>query len=394
MKAKDRISAYICTSACGAHKVPLAVIGSAKNPRCFMRRKPPALYFNQPKAWSDMVIFRRWYQEVFLPEILRRTNKPVILLMDDCTGHGELPVPRGQVTVATLPRNCTARHQPMDQGIIAAFKLRYRSALLAQRVAMLETREQLRAAAAARRPKMPAGTMGLAEGHEPHMLDAIEFGMEAWAAVSEETIARCWLRAGILPPALQAELADNHGKAARMPVLDPAFEQLGQMLRSLCIHGQQQPAGQLEREQGDVAEAILALQSGDAAVQCRRWEQLEEEDDVVEAPRADLCDELVADVLPGAGQHTAVESGGEEEKFDVEEVAGAEGEAGCAAACGATDRQFDQLPPFSGDLAAAWELMAETAARTRTGGYCTVVSKPGSRTTAKSAKQLHYYLPR
>ncbi|CAN0388780.1 unnamed protein product, partial [Phaeothamnion confervicola] len=110
--------------------------------------------------------------------------------------------------------------------------------------------------------------------------------------------------------------------------------------------------------------AILALQSGDAAVQCRRWGQLEEEDDVVEALRADLCDEVVADVLPGAGQHTAVESGGEEEKFDAEQVAGDEGEAGCAAACGATDRQFDQPPPFSGDLAAAWELMAETAART------------------------------
>ncbi|CAM9471105.1 unnamed protein product, partial [Phaeothamnion confervicola] len=156
--------------------------------------------------------------------------------------------------------------------------------------------------------------------------------MEAWAAVFEETIARCWLRAGILPPALQAELADKHGKAART-----MFEQLGQMLRSLCIHGQQQLAGKLEREQGDVAEAILALQSGDAAVRGRRWGQFKEEDDVVEALQ--------------------------ESKFDAEEVAGAEGEAGCAAACGAMERQFDQPPPFSGDGAAAWEFMAETAAR-------------------------------
>ncbi len=41
MSAKDRITAYVCTNADGSEKLPLAIIGTAKNPRCFRLGHPP-----------------------------------------------------------------------------------------------------------------------------------------------------------------------------------------------------------------------------------------------------------------------------------------------------------------------------------------------------------------
>eukprot|EP00171_Calliarthron_tuberculosum_P001839 IDg1839t1 len=35
MKAKDQITAYVCSNADGTSKVPLSIIGTAKNPRAF-----------------------------------------------------------------------------------------------------------------------------------------------------------------------------------------------------------------------------------------------------------------------------------------------------------------------------------------------------------------------
>ena len=39
--------------------------------------------------------------------------------------------------------------------------------------------------------KMKAGMMGLAEGHQPHVLDAIELEHEVWDAMNQDGIAMC-----------------------------------------------------------------------------------------------------------------------------------------------------------------------------------------------------------
>ncbi|CAM9210120.1 unnamed protein product [Phaeothamnion confervicola] len=138
---------------------PLSVIGSARSPRCF-RRPPPVMYFNQAKAWLDNVGFDQLLQETFLLHVHRRRSKPVVLLAGNCFAHGELLDLKGQISVVTLPPKRISCHQPMDQAIIATFKVPYRSLMRAQRVATLETRRELRAAAAAR--NVSAGMMGLA----------------------------------------------------------------------------------------------------------------------------------------------------------------------------------------------------------------------------------------
>ena len=60
---------------------------------------------------------------------------------------------------------------------------------------MAETRELRRQA---KEQKMKASTLGLAQGYQPHILDAIELGRTAWDGVSKEVIARCVLYAVVV----------------------------------------------------------------------------------------------------------------------------------------------------------------------------------------------------
>ena len=65
MKAKARVSLYVCTNATGKLKVPISIIGTAQNPRCFRKGRPAVQYFSQKNAWSDSVTFRKWFYCVF-----------------------------------------------------------------------------------------------------------------------------------------------------------------------------------------------------------------------------------------------------------------------------------------------------------------------------------------
>ena len=58
MKAKDRVSAYMCTNATRTGKVPIAIIGKSKSPRSFRATPCPVKYFAQAKAWSDSATFK------------------------------------------------------------------------------------------------------------------------------------------------------------------------------------------------------------------------------------------------------------------------------------------------------------------------------------------------
>lgn len=127
-------------------KIPLAMIGKAANPRCFRTRQSPLPYNNQKNAWNDGKLTKWWFQEVFLPEIRKRTARQVVLLADNFGSHNtEDPALQDpQVKWILLPPNCTSVHQPMDQGIIAALKAKFKSKLLHIMVKKLENYDQLR----------------------------------------------------------------------------------------------------------------------------------------------------------------------------------------------------------------------------------------------------------
>ena len=83
-----------------------------------------------------------------------------------------------------LPPNCTAVHQPMDQGITAAQKARYKSKLLHIMVRNLENYyyyDQLRQLVAA----LAAGVQGLDHAYPPNRLDAASLVHQAWDSLSQ-----------------------------------------------------------------------------------------------------------------------------------------------------------------------------------------------------------------
>lgn len=212
MKAKDRVTAFICNNADGSKKLELSIIGKAKNPRCFRVGQPHVKYFSQRNAWSDSVVFKKWFYEVFIPHVRRTTSLPVALVMDNCGPHGsDVSDSRGQVTIFPLPPNCTSIHQPMDLGVIAEWKALYRRNLLIELMDDIENQETLRE----QHKSKANGMKGLAEGTDPHMLDVTRLCAMSWEDVTQDAIARCWARSGILPLSDRADLEQVSGKTRR-----------------------------------------------------------------------------------------------------------------------------------------------------------------------------------
>ena len=190
MKAKDRATLYVATNATGTDKVPLCLIGKSKRPRCFDMGPPRLKYFDQAKAWSDSKVFQKWW-DFFLNHIRSKTADKVLLIMDNCGPHGaELKDPHNQVNVVFLPPNVTSMYQPMDSGVIAMVKKNYRYRLLRNMFEIFEERESLREAA--KRAKMKAGTMGLNEGHTPHLKDVMDILFIVWNDIPAQKIRNCW----------------------------------------------------------------------------------------------------------------------------------------------------------------------------------------------------------
>jgi len=212
MSAKNRVTLYVCTNADGTHKLPLGVIGKAAKPACFSLRDIPSdmAYFSQERAWSDTMTMQQWFSYLFIPSIRKRTSQQVALILDNASSHGkELFDPKGQIKVYALPPNTTARLQPMDAGIIAALKCKYKYDLLVEVVSRLD------GLASEHFGDCKRGTRGLQEGADPHILDAMELCGRAWSDISERTVARCWAHTGVLPQHFTQILRDKWPRRVR-----------------------------------------------------------------------------------------------------------------------------------------------------------------------------------
>jgi len=182
-KEKSRITIHHACNATGSHKLPMWVIGKHKAPRAFRAagvKDVDALGIRwrwNKKAWMTteiMVDWLRWFDK-------QMSGRQVLLLMDNFSAHlaaiNELELmPKGlgleNTEVVFLPPNTTSRLQPLDQGIIASFKARYRRSWIRF---MLEQHE-----------------LGYNPLQTMNVLKAIQFSIRAWDEVSSTTITNCW----------------------------------------------------------------------------------------------------------------------------------------------------------------------------------------------------------
>jgi hypothetical protein len=108
---------------------------------------------------------------------MKEEKRKILLLIDNCSAHKNVPRHVENIKVVFLPPNCTSILQPLDQGIIHATKVHYRSRLVRRMLANISVGRDANAS----------------------ILEAIQMFSAAWKTLSAATIVNCFHNAGIVP---------------------------------------------------------------------------------------------------------------------------------------------------------------------------------------------------
>ena len=194
-KSKDRITLAFTTNVTGSEKLDIWIIGKSKKPRCFkkvdLNRMRIQYRYNKSK-WMTALIMKEYL--CWLNNKMR--YRKILLLLDNFSGH-ELGVQLvggleglPNIRIAWLPPNTTSYWQPLDQGIIASFKLGYRKQWINYMLRQLEA------------DKNPNKTVNI--------LKAIQWSRLAWEALEAYKIQKCWWKSTVIPkPGDKDILQDN-----------------------------------------------------------------------------------------------------------------------------------------------------------------------------------------
>ncbi|XP_015448017.1 zinc finger protein 28 homolog isoform X3 [Pteropus alecto] len=143
---KDRITVLLGGNVAG-YKLKPFVIWHSENPRAFKhisKHTLPVYYRSNKKLWMTQLLFQDALLNCYANEMEKyclENNIPfkILLIVDNAPGHppfiGDL---HPNIKVVFLPPNITSLIQPMDQGVIAAFKAYYLRRTFAQAIAAVE----------------------------------------------------------------------------------------------------------------------------------------------------------------------------------------------------------------------------------------------------------------
>ena len=137
---------------------------------------------------------------VRLPEAYQEKNEyRVLLILNNCGPHcgkAEEFMNDPQVQVIMLPPNCTSMYQPMDSGVIAMIKKKYRYRLLSKYLDIFEDRLQL--CQNAIHAGIGMGRKGLKEGYAPHVRDCMDILDAIQKEIDEVSLFHCWRKSSLL----------------------------------------------------------------------------------------------------------------------------------------------------------------------------------------------------
>ena len=187
---KARITANFCCNVTGTRKLKPWFIGKAKIPRCFgssgVKADNLAMVWRANKTvWMTGVIFK----EYLLWFDIQVEGRKVVLLIDGFSAHKTgldllleaRPTGLRNTTVIFLPANATSICQPLDQGIIRAWKAHYRKRWLSFVCSEYDA------------DRDPIASM--------NVLQAVQWGIAVWEGdVTPTTIHNCWIKARVLGP--------------------------------------------------------------------------------------------------------------------------------------------------------------------------------------------------
>lgn len=177
---KDRLTIMCCANSDGSHKLPLFVIGKSKSPRCFKGVKSLHVKYSFNKnAWMTTILFKEWL--IDFDKKMAEKNRNVLLFVDNCSAH-KPDVRLKNVSIHFLPANTTSLIQPMDQGIISAFKRNYRKEIIRKIIANMDFYDTTSSAS--------SNDMA----RKISVLDAIHMMNKSWHNISENCIKNCFIK--------------------------------------------------------------------------------------------------------------------------------------------------------------------------------------------------------
>ena len=207
----------------------------------------------------------------------------VLLIMDNCGPHGaDISDPLGQVKTIALPPNCTAVHQTMDQGIIAAIKRVYHYKLLHKILENIENCEQRHQAS----QRTLAGTASLDEGREAHLLDVMKILYQVWNDMEVSTITHSWARSKILDPTMEADIRAEYASRSKCAISDETKASLDDIIFGLTKLSLPKDTSLDDSIMESVHALSLLHQSKSSAeafaAELETWTQIEETDEFKE----------------------------------------------------------------------------------------------------------------
>ncbi|XP_064077623.1 tigger transposable element-derived protein 1-like [Macrobrachium nipponense] len=143
---KDKVTLLMCGNAAGFMLKP-GLIYKAANPRTLKKKNTallPMFWMHNPKAWITKVLMECWFHQSFIPQVnqcladVDMEFKVLLIIMDNAGGH-PLDLYYKGVKLEFLPPNTTSLLQPMDQGVIRAFKALYTGNSLQHLVDAMDT---------------------------------------------------------------------------------------------------------------------------------------------------------------------------------------------------------------------------------------------------------------
>jgi hypothetical protein len=132
--SKERLSLLLGGNLEGDLKLKPLLVYYSQNPRALegiLKTKLPVLWYWNNKAWVDSQIFMHYLSTYLSPLIEKYCAKnnlenKALLILDNAPGHPKnIEDIESNIRAVFLPPNTTSFLQPMDQGIIAAFKAYY-----------------------------------------------------------------------------------------------------------------------------------------------------------------------------------------------------------------------------------------------------------------------------
>ena len=125
-------------------------------------------------------LFQEWLWEFDLEVSRKHRGQSVLLLLDNCSSHKIEGLDLQNVDICFLPANTTSKIQPMDAGIIMAFKRNYRQLHIRWMLEQVESGKRV-------------------QDLKMDILQGARYIIQSWNEVTTQTIHNCWCYTKILP---------------------------------------------------------------------------------------------------------------------------------------------------------------------------------------------------